>query len=66
LDDKDLNMVDATAFINKKNQETPIMLWSRSWCPYSDLCKTILKSHEARFDVVELDKIGNLQNLSAF
>lgn len=41
-------------------QENPVMVFSKSYCPYCRSTKGTLRSFDAKFKVLELDEVGML------
>jgi hypothetical protein len=46
--------------INKKNAENPVMIYSKSYCPYCSQVKSFFADMEVSTMVVELDQLGVL------
>ena len=40
-------------------KNSPVIVFSKTWCPYCQEAKQILTSGEVQFEAVELDTISN-------
>lgn len=45
--------------VQKEINETPVIVYSKTWCPYCDEAKEILKSADIDIKAVELDNMSN-------
>jgi len=50
---------DATAMINAKNQENPVMVYSKTYCPYCSEVKSLFGRLNVPAKVVELDNLAD-------
>ncbi|ETI38659.1 glutaredoxin [Phytophthora nicotianae CJ01A1] len=51
-------MVSAKETVEAKISSTPVVVYSKSYCPYCAKTKTLLTQLGAKYDVVELDQIN--------
>ncbi|KAE9055097.1 hypothetical protein PF007_g32423, partial [Phytophthora fragariae] len=51
-------MVSAKETVEVQIAASPVVVYSKSYCPYCTKTKTLLKELGAKFDVVELDQVA--------
>lgn len=54
-----LKMTTARETVEATIAASPVVVYSKSWCPYCARTKALLKELGAEFDVVELDKVAD-------
>ena len=45
--------------VQSEINSTPVIVYSKTWCPYCDEAKNILRSANIDVTVVELDKVAD-------
>ncbi|XP_003738298.1 glutaredoxin [Galendromus occidentalis] len=46
----------AAAFVNQKITASPLVVFSKTTCPYCDKAKRILEKYKAQYDLIELNQ----------
>ncbi|TDH73122.1 uncharacterized protein CCR75_007600 [Bremia lactucae] len=52
-------MVSAKESVEAKISSTPVVVYSKSYCPYCTKTKVLLEKLGAKFEIVELDQISD-------
>lgn len=52
-------MVSARESVEAKVSATPVVVYSKSYCPYCAKTKALLSKLDAQFDVIELDQVAD-------
>lgn len=54
---------DHVAWLTKQHQQSPLTVFSKSYCPYSRRAKELLREQHAKFDVYEVDLRADAEHL---
>jgi hypothetical protein len=47
-----------TAYVETQIKENPVMVWSKTYCPFCGMAKGLFQDLEVQAKVIELDEIG--------
>ncbi|KAL3151778.1 hypothetical protein ABBQ38_012752 [Trebouxia sp. C0009 RCD-2024] len=49
--------------VKEKNKKHPVVVYSKSWCPYCGEVKRLFRALKVDFTAIELDEVGALQSI---